>query len=44
MSEDRLQRMIVIWRNMANDERTPEANATTLRWCADELEEVITDE
>jgi len=36
-----VEKQVELWRGMANGEGVPEANETTLRWCADELEELL---
>jgi len=36
-----LRAKVQIWRRMANDENTPEENSTTLRWCVDQVEELV---
>jgi len=40
---EELQALVEIWRGMSKHQNTPKHNATTLKWCSDELQAVIED-
>jgi hypothetical protein len=36
-----LEELVELWRGMSNQNGVPNQNATTLEWCAQELEEAL---
>ena len=43
IEKEKLEELVELWRGMSSHHNVPNQNATTLEWCAQELEAAIDD-